>query len=366
MVEHAGSDVLFRRAQGGHRPFEMILDDVLRSAECCECRQPEHVRMSLALDLPQPLQHELQIRRLDAGPVLLDGGAASDEPRVDPACRNLPEDRFDERGLDLDGGRLELVVAPEWAEHGRAGGGAIEQVEAKVVREEAWNPSLEDIQSRELIVADAEHDVDAEARTGHELGQEVEQSPFGVVEEELLELVEDEHEVAAKGCCPGVEAVGEVAWRVPGVAAERVGQSAADRVLDRRYGVARPGAEVCDGQRLGLGERPQRSDDPGAEQRRLADPARAVQHRQPGCERVGGDDLRFAPTPEEEERVELGVVEGGQALVRGAKRFCDDRHPAAPSVACACISETNSSRGRELGSTPRFFQNSRSIAPADG
>ncbi len=216
MVEHAGSDVLFRRAQRRHRMFEMVLDDLLSAAECCERREAEHVRLPFAFDLPQPLQHELQVRGLDPRPVLLDRRAASDEPRVDPACRDLPEDRLDERGLDLDGRGLELVVALDWAEHRRAGRGAIEQVEAEVVREEARDASLEDVQPRELVVTNAEHDVDAQARAGHELGQQVEQSSLGVVEEELLELVEDEHEIAPKGCGPGVEAVGEVAGRVAG------------------------------------------------------------------------------------------------------------------------------------------------------
>ena len=48
----------------------------------------------------------------------------------------------------------------------------------------------------------------------------------------------------------------------------------------------------------------------GAEHRALPDPARAVEHRQPGREHIRRDDLALALAPEEQERVELGVLEG--------------------------------------------------------
>ena len=311
----------------------MVLDDLLSPTERCERRKTKHVGAPLALDLPQALQHELQVGRLDPRPVLFDRGAATDDSRVDPACGNLTEDRFHEGRFDLDAGRLELVVPPDRSEDGRPRRLAVEQVEAQVVREETGDASLEDVEPRELVVADAEHDVDPQAGPGHELREQVEQASLGVVEEQLLELVEDEQQLAPEGCGPGVEAVGEVAGCVARIASESICERAASRLFDRSDRVAGPGAEICDREVLRFRERAQRADHTRAEQRRLADAARAVEDRQPGRECVGGDDLGLALASEEEEGVELALVERAESLVRRAKGFRDDRHLATPSVA---------------------------------
>ena len=57
-------------------------------------------------------------------------------------------------------------------------------------------------------------------------------------------------------------------------------------------------------------------DDTGLQDRALADPARPVQHREPGGEHVRRDDLGLPPASEEEECIELGVLERRETLVR--------------------------------------------------
>ena len=366
VVEHAGRDVALRRRQCSHRAVEMVLDDPLRAAELGEGRELQQIRAAFALDFPQPLQNELQVGRLDPRPVLLADAAAADEPGVDPARRDLGEQGRHELRLDVDVRCLELVVPLERAEDRRARLVTVEAVETEVVREQPGDVRLEDVELCELVVADPEHHVHAQAWPRDELGQRLEEAAFGLVEEELLELVEHEDELGAQGCSPGVEAIGEVARRVARVAAEGIGKRTARRVLDRRDRVARPAAHVGDGELLGRGQPAQLVHDACPQERRLADAARAVQHRQAGSEGVRDDDLRLARAPEEEQRVQFTVVEGAQPLVRAAHCFRDDRHRVAPSIAWTRMSATNSSRSRELGSTPRRFQNSRSTAPAEG
>ena len=55
---------------------------------------------------------------------------------------------------------------------------------------------------------------------------------------------------------------------------------------------------------------------PGAKHGALPHAARAVEHGQPCREDIRRDDLALAFAPEEEQRVELGVLERDEALVR--------------------------------------------------
>ena len=80
-------DVAVVGGEAGERPLEVLLDDALGAAELLERREPEHVRAPLPLDVPDPLEHELEVRRLDAALVR----RPLDEPSAgQPAARSGP------------------------------------------------------------------------------------------------------------------------------------------------------------------------------------------------------------------------------------------------------------------------------------
>ncbi len=83
-------------------------------------------------------------------------------------------------------------------------------VETQVVREQVRDQRLEAVEAREHVVADRENDVDAKSGTGHDLGELCRKAVVVcVVEEVLVELVEDEIEIAAERARPGCERRGE-------------------------------------------------------------------------------------------------------------------------------------------------------------
>ena len=66
MVEEARDEISLALIQAFERSLEMLLDDSLGSAELGERRCAQDVRASRAFDLPETLQDELEVRRLDA------------------------------------------------------------------------------------------------------------------------------------------------------------------------------------------------------------------------------------------------------------------------------------------------------------
>ena len=146
----------------------------------------------------------------------------------------------------------------------------------------------------------------AASSAGKRLGERSRPAVVGVVEEVLLGLVEDEVDVA----------VGLRAARAPSSGATPFGAAArglGDRLGERDGRIVAPAREDDD-ERL-LGKLAQRACDGRAQERRLPDAARAVEHRQPRGDEVRDDDLALALAPEEEQRVELGVLEGVEPLV---------------------------------------------------
>ena len=104
-----------------------------------------------------------------------------------------------------------------------------------------------------------------------------------MVEEVLLELVEDER-----------------------------GALRPSHLVESRAHIVAPGVEQDDDPvRL---EVTQPAHDSGAQERRLADAAVSVEDGDPLGDDVRDDQFAFELTPEEEQRVELGVVECAQAL----------------------------------------------------
>ena len=97
-------DVLRRLRERRHRRVEVRADDPLGAAEALERLQAQHVRPGRPLLVPEPREHELEVRRLDRRLALLvacggPGAGGSDEhlPGLD-----LVEHGLDERRLDLD------------------------------------------------------------------------------------------------------------------------------------------------------------------------------------------------------------------------------------------------------------------------
>ena len=273
VVEHGCGNVLVCRREAPERPLEMRPHDRVGPSQLAERREAENGRAPLALDLPQPLEHELQVRRFDPILVFLDATAAG-SPDVDLTRGDLVEDHLHELGLDLDRFAGQLVVALNRPEDRGAAAVPVEVVEPEVVGEEVRDPALERIELREGVLAQPEEEVRAKARLADRCGKLVREFVPLVVEEVLLELIEDGVDISAHGFRGGGEPLGQTGARldshggvdrlsepVPGIAGPR-------RVEDDR-GVRNPTKSRCDR---------------CAEKRCLPHSARPVEHGQPGRE----------------------------------------------------------------------------------
>src|SRR5215212_10421626 len=198
MVEHRGGDVLLRRLQAPEGLLQMCSHDRLGSSQLPERREAEDGRATLALNLPQPLEHELQIRGLDPVLVLPDAPAAG-SPDVDLPRGDLIEECIDELRLDLDRLAAQLVVALDRPEDRGAAALRVEVVEPEVVGKEVGNAALERIELRESVLAQPQEDVRAQAGLADRCGKLVAKLVTLVVEEVLLELVEDDVHIPAHG-----------------------------------------------------------------------------------------------------------------------------------------------------------------------
>ena len=150
MSEHVGRGVLLGRVQYSQGTIEVILDDPLSATKLAECLELHDVRTALSLDIPDALQNELQIRRLD--PTGRDlrplHTAQAGDPWLDPTGSHLVEDCIDELGLDRDGAARsgKLRVALERPEDRCTTSFAVEVIETKRVSEELRNAVLEDVE----------------------------------------------------------------------------------------------------------------------------------------------------------------------------------------------------------------------------
>ena len=175
----------------------------------------------LALLVPQPLHHELEVGRLDANDAVptLDG-SSPDLADADLAGDDLVEHRLDEPRLDLDGALLgDTPVVLRNRLHDRcAGGGRIEMLESEIVPEHARDPSPEDVELGQRILAYGKQEVHPEVGAVHDLG-EVDRERAGavlatVVEEVLLRLIEDDVQVTVEDLLPGPKGLGQRALLV--------------------------------------------------------------------------------------------------------------------------------------------------------
>jgi hypothetical protein len=155
VAEHRRRDVLLRGLQPAERPLEVGTDDRLRAAQLPERREVEHRRAALPLCLPQPLEDELEVRRLDAFRVRLDPPAAR-LADVDASGGNLVQDRVHELRLDAHVLARQLVVAFDRPEDRGSRAFAVEVVEPQVVREEVRDLALERVELGQSVLAQAE------------------------------------------------------------------------------------------------------------------------------------------------------------------------------------------------------------------
>ena len=321
---------------------------------------------AFALDVPQSLEHELEIRRLDpsafGGGIL--GAASARGSELDPTCLDGVEDLIHE--LVVRDYRVclagKLVVPLDRPEDRPLGGLTIQPVQPKRVAEEVRDLRLERVELRESVLANADQEVGAMFPVADDLGELLEGAATLVVEEVLLELVEDDVELGADRGVPPRHCLGE---RAPTEVQVDVRPDAPCLLLDRaKQAFARVAAPV------GVHDDPgglvpsEPCDDAGAEKRRLPHAARPVQDRESRGHEVGGDHLDLALAAEEEQRVELGLPERRQALERRRRRGESRvRQPVAPAVstpACAARASIHRSRGRSSTSTPCLRQNSSS------
>src|SRR5205085_12614517 len=103
----------------------------------------------------------------------------------------------------------ELVVALDRPEDRVAAAAPVEVVEAQVVREEARDPALEGVELRERVLAQAEQEVRTQAGVADRLRELLRERVALVVEEVLLELVEDDVDVAAHDLARRAQPLGQ-------------------------------------------------------------------------------------------------------------------------------------------------------------
>src|SRR3954468_23526280 len=313
-----------------------MLDDPCGTAEPLQRRQAKQPRALRRLGVPQAFEDELEIWRFD--PVSLVCADACDRSapgtaEIDAAGADITQDRGDERRLDRHAlvGLDEGVVGLDRAEHRGFASLPIEAVHAERVREQAENAALESVELCQLILADPDKEVRPQAGPANRIA-EVVGEPFvsAVVEEVLLELIEDHVDVADtfRG---GPKYVDERATAIIDTEFD------ADCMTERHRRVLGPRRKNDDS---GIRGAPQRVRDAGPEKRAFADAPRPVQDWQSRPHEVGNDDLAFSLAPEEEQSIEIGVPERGEAHERAQRRRGSAHCATSTRPACAVSAST--------------------------
>ena len=131
MIEEPRGEVTLFVVQSGERTLEVLLDDLLCAAELIQRRRPQRVRAALALDLPEALEHQLEIWRLDSSRTLaFVHEAPAGEALLDPAGGDLVEHRLDQLVLGRDVYASELGVRTQRSLDRRARRNARQVIEA--------------------------------------------------------------------------------------------------------------------------------------------------------------------------------------------------------------------------------------------
>ena len=227
------------RRQLRHRALEMLLDDVLRTAETLERLGPQHVGARGALLVPEPLHDELEVRRLDPRAPSSAPSTAPSPPSAGSICPAPTSSSTRSTSSGSTATRLagELGVALDRADDRGAGAAARSSRSSRsVFAKRPGNAAREAIELGERVLAQRDEDVDPRAGAASTRGQRLGERPgpavVGVVEEVLLGLVEDEVDVAAR--LRVLERVERRAVdRVPARLAHRLGERGAGSSLQR-------------------------------------------------------------------------------------------------------------------------------------
>ncbi len=356
VVEGPGGDLLLAAVEGGEGAADVLAGHALRATEPGQRVGAQDPGARLGLLVPDALHDELQVRRL-AG--------------------DLVHHRLDQLGLDLDALVLgePLVASGQRAGDRAAGLLAVEVLQPQRVGQDLGHRRTQGVEPCERVAAHREQGADPHVRGVERLGQLGREGRLlAVVQEQLLDLVEQQVELAVEGLAGDPQAVDQRGLRGQPGAARPAGRAGVDgdpgadgRVdgvgQERERVVGAPGVEHHRdaGRRL---ERAQRVGHAGAQQRALADAALAVQHGQRVGQQVRDQHLALALAAEERARVLVGRLERCEAAVRaaGAQRLAApggrpgpprSRRPERPARRCRAPPRAAARTGRCRPRRPR-------------
>jgi hypothetical protein len=213
-ARNARRDLLLLAAQLRHSVVEAIAEELRSAAEVVpECLRAERPRAELGLSLPESRQHHLEDRCLDAS---FCGHALTQRSRAEglarhAVCPHLVENVIDELVFDLDRlvGRDVTAVLLDRQRHGVAGSVEPEVVDLQPIVEQARDPALEAVQLSERVIANRKKEVRPQICPVDRLRKLAVEGArpalLPVVEEILLELVEQQEQLAAHLAAPVVE-----------------------------------------------------------------------------------------------------------------------------------------------------------------
>ena len=194
---------------------EVLLNDPHGAAQVLERLELQEARATPALLVPDACHHDLEIGCLDASLRGIYFWTRFSRRQVELAaarCFQVDRAGFHPLQHGIHQGRLEtdrvcgpllLLVIGRNRFHDRlASLFAVERIDPQGVVKEAWDAALEAVELGHGVLANRDHQVNAEVRPLHELGKLLGEAALveimGVVEKVLLELVENQENRSAK------------------------------------------------------------------------------------------------------------------------------------------------------------------------
>ena len=172
--EWSKSDAAMSRCSGRERldrPLEVVGDDLPRAAEPGERRGAKRRRAARALDVPQALHHELEVRRLDPGRAAVP--ARVPRPPGPSSMRPAPTPSSTSPTSSSSIDHIPFELAPKrssGSDDRRPPRGAIEPVQPQDVAEQARDGRFQPVERGKRVLAQRQQDVDAH-RPVHQRGE---------------------------------------------------------------------------------------------------------------------------------------------------------------------------------------------------
>src|SRR4051812_49999818 len=129
--------------------FEVVLDDLGRTAELGESLSPKNARVATDFHVPQLAHHQLEVGRLNTvAACCVDDDATATGTELDPPGRNLVENGCNQSRVSLDAalGWNVRVETCEGTANGRLATKAIQVLQSQSVRQQIGNFRLERVQ----------------------------------------------------------------------------------------------------------------------------------------------------------------------------------------------------------------------------